>query len=60
MAFGNFCHRVYVGIGEMSERDVPQIFLESDSSSALQLLVRQDIPKRSRHVKSAGLDESQN
>ena len=34
----------------MRERDVPQILLESDSSSALQLLVGQDIPKRSRHV----------
>ena len=53
VAFSNFCHRVYVGIGEMRERerDVPQILLESDSSSALQLLVGQDIPKRSRHVK---------
>ena len=50
VAFSNFCHRVYVGIGEMRERDVPQILLESDSSSALQLLVGQDIPKRSRHV----------
>ena len=29
---------------------MPQILLESDSSSALQLLVGQDIPKRSRHV----------
>ena len=27
-----------------------QILLESDSSSALQLFVGQDIPKRSRHV----------
>ena len=45
-----FCHRVYTGIGEMRERDVPQILLESDSSSALQLLVGQEhIPKRSRH-----------
>ena len=50
VAFSNFCHRVYIGIGEMRERDVPQILLESDSSSALQLLVGQDIPKRSRHV----------
>ena len=52
VAFSNFCHRVYTGIGEMRERerDVPQILLESDSSSALQLLVGQDIPKRSRHV----------
>ena len=50
VAFSNFCHRVYIGIGEMRKRDVPQILLESDSSSALQLLVGQDIPKRSRHV----------
>ena len=50
VAFSNFCYRVYTGIGEMRERDVPQILLESDSSSALQLLVGQDIPKRSRHV----------
>ena len=33
VAFCNFCHRVYTGIGEMRERDVPQILLESDSSS---------------------------
>ena len=50
VASSNFCHRVYIGIGEMRESDVPQILLESDSSSALQLLVGQDIPKRSRHV----------
>ena len=31
-------------------KSVPKILLESDSSSALQLLVGQDIPKRSRHV----------
>ena len=30
--------------------DVPHILLESDSSSALQLLVGQDIPKRSRRI----------
>ena len=29
VAFSNFCHRVYTGIGEMRERDVPQILLES-------------------------------
>ena len=34
----------------MQPRSVPRILLESDSSSALQLLVGQDIPKRSRHV----------
>ena len=30
---------------------MPKILLESDSSSALQLLIGQNIPKRSRHVK---------
>ena len=34
----------------MQPKSVPKILLESDSSSALQLLVGQDIPKRSRHV----------
>jgi len=50
VAFSRFCQRVYVGLGEMQPRSVPKILLESDSSSALQLLVGQDIPKRSRHV----------
>ena len=34
----------------MQPKSVPKILLESDSSSALQVLVGQDIPKRSRHV----------
>ena len=50
VAFSKFCHRIYAGLGEMHVRDVPHILLESDSSSALQLLVGQDIPKRSRHI----------
>ena len=50
VAFSQFCQRVYVGLGEMHPRSVPKILLESDSSSALQLLVGQDIPKRSGHV----------
>ena len=35
---------------DLQPKSVPKILLESDSSSALQLLVGQDIPKRSRHV----------
>ena len=50
VAFSKFCHRIYLGLGEMHVHDVPHILLESDSSSALQLLVGQDIPKRSRHI----------
>ena len=50
VAFSQFCQKVYVGLGEMQPKSVPKILLESDSSSALQLLVGQDIPKRSRHV----------
>ena len=50
VAFSQFCQRIYVGLGEMRPKSVPKILLESDSSSALQLLVGQDIPKRSRHV----------
>ena len=50
VAFSKFCHRIYLGLGEMHVHDVPHILLESDSSSALQLLVGQDIPKRSGHI----------
>eukprot|EP00435_Cladocopium_sp_Y103_P006580 s1858_g2.t1 len=50
VAFSTFCHRVYTGLGDMKAKDIPKILLESDSSSALQLPVGQDIPKRSRHV----------
>ena len=50
VAFSKFCHRIYLGLGEMHVHDVPHILLESDSSSALQLLVGQDIPKRSRRI----------
>ena len=51
VAFSNVCYRVYTRIGKMRERErkMPQIWQES-SSSALQLLARQDVPKRSRHI----------
>ena len=42
--------RLYFGINECEEFEVPRILLESDSASALQLLQGLDIPKRSRHV----------
>ena len=42
-----FTHRLYFGIDECEEFEVPRILLESDSASALQLLQGLDIPKRS-------------
>ena len=50
MAYAAFTHRLYFGINECQEFEVPRIVLESDSASALQLLQGLDIPKRSRHV----------
>ena len=50
VAYAAFTHRLYFGIDECEEFEVPRILLESDSASALQLLQGLDIPKRSRHV----------
>ena len=50
VAFTEFCHRVLFSIGEISEPEVAEVMLESDSSSALQLIQALDLPKRSRHV----------
>ena len=50
VAYAAFTHRLYFGIEECEEFEVPRILLESDSASALQLLQGLDIPKRSRHV----------
>ena len=50
VAFTEFCHRVLFSIGEISEPEVVEVMLESDSSSALQLIQALDLPKRSRHV----------
>ena len=50
IAFSSFVHRLYFGIGEAEEKEIPKIMVESDSASALDLLKGLDIPRRSRHV----------
>ena len=50
IAFGKLVHRVLFSLEEMDEADPVHVFLESDSSSALQLVKALDIPKKSRHV----------
>ena len=50
VAFSKFCHRVLFSLGEISEPECVEVMLESDSSSALQLIQALDLPKRSRHV----------
>ena len=50
VAFSYFTHRLLYSIGEVSEPEPIQILLESDSSSALQLLYAEGLPRRSRHI----------
>ncbi len=50
VSFATFTHRLYFGLEEIREFEIPKILIETDSSSALQLLQGLDIPKRSRHV----------
>ena len=50
VSFARFTHRVLYSLGEISEPEVVQILLESDSSSALQLLNSEGLPRRSRHI----------
>ena len=50
IAFSSFVHRLYFGIGEAEEKEIPKIMVESDSASALDLVKGLDIPRRSRHV----------
>ena len=50
VAFTKFCHRVLFSLDEISEPECVEVMLESDSSSALQLIQALDLPKRSRHV----------
>ena len=49
-AMSRVVHRVLWGIGDVSEFDDPLIQVESDSSSALQLVQGLDLPRRSRHI----------
>ena len=50
LSFSKFCHRMLFSMGEMSEPETVEIMLESDSSSALQLIQALDLPKNSRRV----------
>ena len=50
VSFSKFCHRMLLSMGEMSEPESVEIMLESNSSSALQLIQALDLPKKSRHV----------
>ncbi|CAK9077325.1 unnamed protein product [Durusdinium trenchii] len=50
VAFSHFVHRVLFGLGEIEEKEQVDIVLESDSSSALQLIGAVDLPRRSRHI----------
>ena len=50
VSFATFTHRLYFGLEEIQKFEIPKILIETDSSSALQLLQGLDIPKRSRHV----------
>ena len=45
-----FIHRFLYGRGELDEPDPVELFLETDSLSAIQLLEGVDIPRKSRHV----------
>ena len=50
VALSRFVHRFLFGIGEIDEPDPVELFLETDSLSAIQLLEGVDIPRKSRHV----------
>ena len=58
VSFATFTHTLYFGLEEIQDFEIPKILIETDSSSALQLLQEFDIPKRSRYVEflSTGLD----
>ena len=50
VGLSRFVHRFLYGLGEVDEIEPVQIYLESDSLSAIQLLEGIDLPRRSRHV----------
>ena len=50
VSIGRVVARVLWGIGEISEDVETEMILESDSSSAIQLIQQTDVPKRSRHI----------
>ena len=50
ISIGRVVARILWGIGEIAEGVETEMVLESDSSSALQLIQQTDVPKRSRHI----------
>ena len=54
ISIGRVVARILWGIGEIAEGVETEMVLESDSSSALQLIQQSDIPKRSRHIEILG------
>ena len=50
VAFGRLVHRLLFAFHEIDEPEEVVIWLESDSSSALQLVRSMDVPRRSRHI----------
>ena len=50
VAFGKLIHRLLFALHEIDEPEEVVVWLESDSSSALQLVQSMDVPRRSRHV----------
>ena len=50
VAFGKLVHRLLFALHEIDEPEEVVVWLESDSSSALQLVRALDVPRRSRHV----------
>ena len=50
ISIGRVVARILWGIGEIDEGVETKMVLESDGSSALQLIQQTDIPKRSRHI----------
>ena len=50
VAFGRLVHRLLFALHEIDEPEEVVIWLDSDSSSALQLVRSMDVPRRSRHI----------
>ena len=50
VGLARFVHRYLIGVGELDQEKPVNLFLETDSMSAIQLLHGMDIPRKSRHV----------
>ena len=59
VGMAKFLHRFLFGLGEIDELQPVDLWLESDSMSAIQLLHGVDLPRRSRHMHVAAPAESE-